>query len=181
MRRRHSLLTPVAFAVAAFALSACGGGLGGKTRTEQDLMKDKEYQFGSLLSEEGGTTLFGGKSKKDDDGTGLGVNAFLWRAALDTLSFMPIVSADPFGGVILTDWHAPPESPGERFKVNLYILDKQLRADGLRIAVFRQVRAGNEWREAAVTPDTARKLEDSVLTRARQLRIAQSTGQAAGK
>jgi hypothetical protein len=91
---------------------------------------------------------------------------------------MPIVSADPFGGVILTDWYSPPETPNERFKVNLYILDRQLRADGVRVSVFRQQRVngaqGGTWSDAGVNNETASRLEDTILTRARQLRIAQT-------
>ncbi|MFV3076671.1 DUF3576 domain-containing protein [Niveispirillum fermenti] len=98
------------------------------------------------------------------------VNAFLWRAALDTLTFMPIVQADPYGGVILTDWYSPPATPSERFKVNLYILDAALRADGVRATVFRQELRNGLWTDVAVAAETGTQLEDSILTRARQLR-----------
>lgn len=101
-----------------------------------------------------------------------GVNAFLWRASLETLAFMPIVQADPYGGVILTDWYSPPGAQSERFKVNLYILDAALRADGVRATVFRQVLDNAGWRDASVAPETQIQLEDSILTKARQLRIA---------
>jgi Domain of unknown function (DUF3576) len=100
------------------------------------------------------------------------VNAYLWRAALDALSFMPMIQADPYGGVVLTDWYSPPATPGERFKVNLYILDAALRADGVRATVFRQTLQNGVWIDAAVAPETGIQLEDSVLTRARQLRQA---------
>jgi hypothetical protein len=100
------------------------------------------------------------------------VNAYLWRAALDTLTFMPIIQADPYGGVILTDWYSPPATPSERFKVNLYILDAALRADGVRATVFRQELKSGLWIDVAVAPETGTQLEDSVLTRARQLRQA---------
>ncbi|WP_114392212.1 DUF3576 domain-containing protein [Oleisolibacter albus] len=103
---------------------------------------------------------------------GQAVNAYLWRAALDTLQFMPIQQADAFGGVILTDWYSPPATPSERFKINLYILDAALRADGVRATVFRQVDQNGSWRDAPVAPETATQLEDSILTRARQLRQA---------
>lgn len=102
----------------------------------------------------------------------LGVNAYLWHASLDTLSFMPLASADPFGGVIITDWYSASENPNERMKVTVYILDRRLRADGLRIAVFRQTRSADGWADAQVNPDTATKLEDAILTRARELRLA---------
>jgi hypothetical protein len=105
--------------------------------------------------------------------TGLGVNGYLWRAALDTLRFMPLASADPFGGTIITDWFAPPETPAERFKATVYILDKRLRADALRVSVFHQTRDKNgEWADAAVDPATNGKMENAVLARARQLRLA---------
>lgn len=103
---------------------------------------------------------------------GLGVNSFLWRASLDTLSFMPLRDADPFGGVIDTEWYENPQSPGERFKITVYILDQRLRADGLRVAVFRQEKqSGPEWTDAPVDTSTALDLENAILTRARQLRI----------
>ncbi|WP_029012318.1 DUF3576 domain-containing protein [Niveispirillum irakense] len=100
------------------------------------------------------------------------VNAYLWRAALDTVDFMPITQADPFGGVILTDWYSPPATPSERFKINLYILDAALRADGVRATVFRQELRNGIWADAPVTAETNTQLEESVLTRARQLRQA---------
>jgi len=102
----------------------------------------------------------------------LGVNSYLWRASLDTLAFMPLHSADPFGGVIITDWYSAPQTPNERLKVTVYILDRRLRADGIKLAVFRQVAANGVWQDAAVNPDTADKLEDAILTRARELRLA---------
>ena len=102
----------------------------------------------------------------------LGVNSYLWHASLDTLSFLPLVSADPFGGVIISEWYVAPSSPDERLKVTVYIMDRALRADGLKVVVFRQVKAGVAWQEAQPSPDTAHKLEDSILTRARELRLA---------
>ena len=107
----------------------------------------------------------------------LGVNSYLWHASLDTLSFLPLVSADPFGGVIISEWYVAPTSPNERLKVTVYIMDRSLRADGLKVVVFRQVKAGAGWQEATPSPDTAHKLEDSILTRARELRLA-TLGQA---
>ena len=118
----------------------------------------------------------GGKKSGDSGGSGIGVNSFLWRATLDTVSFMPLSSADPFGGVIITDWHTLPEAPSERFKMNIYILGRQLRADGLRVSVFRQAQAGNgNWITASVNTETSISLENQILTRARQLRVAATT------
>ena len=104
-----------------------------------------------------------------------GINAYLWRASLDTISFMPLASADPFGGIIITDWYAPPETPSERFKLTVYILSRDLRADGLRVTTFRQVRNRfGAWSDAEVNPKTIIDLENNILTRARQLRINQA-------
>ncbi|HEY0265233.1 MAG TPA: DUF3576 domain-containing protein [Rhizomicrobium sp.] len=120
-------------------------------------------------------------SKDMDTGTGivsgssrmtLGVNSYLWHASLDTLSFLPLTSADPFGGVIISEWYVAPNSPDERLKVTVYIMDRTLRADGLKVVVFRQTRNGTVWQDAQPSPDTAHKLEDSILTRARELRLA---------
>ena len=103
----------------------------------------------------------------------IGVNAYLWRASLDTLDFMPLESADPWGGVIITDWYAPPETPEERFKVTVYILDTRLRADGVSSAVTREVRSDTgEWVTGEVTTDTRIAIENAILTRARELRLS---------
>ncbi|MGA7675669.1 MAG: DUF3576 domain-containing protein [Rhizomicrobium sp.] len=102
----------------------------------------------------------------------LGVNSYLWHATLDTLSFMPLASADPFGGVIITEWYSSPQALDERLKVTVYILDRHLRADGIKVAVFRQTKSGDGWVDAQVAPDTVTKLTDAILTRARELRLA---------
>ena len=102
----------------------------------------------------------------------LGVNSYLWHASLDTLSFLPLVSADPFGGVIISEWYVSPTSPNERLKVTVYIMDRALRADALKVVVFRQVANNGTWQDSQPSPDTAHKLEDSILTRARELRLA---------
>lgn len=134
---------------------------------------------GSIFGNEGGIDLFGmfGGDKKSGGGGGggIGVNSYLWRASLDTIAFMPLASADPFGGVIITDWYTPPETPAERFKMNVYILGRQLRADGVRISVFRQSRTGNGWTDVAVTKTTSVNLENEILNQARQLRFAART------
>jgi hypothetical protein len=102
----------------------------------------------------------------------IGVNEFLWRASLDTLTFMPLQSADPFGGIIITEWYSAPENPNEQMKVTVYILDKRLRADGLKVSVFRQIRSESGWVDAQVNPETANRLENAILGRARQLRLS---------
>jgi hypothetical protein len=131
-------------------------------------------QNDSLFGPGGLSFGVGGERQNQDDqsGGGIGVNGFLWRASLDTLSFLPVNSADPFGGVIITDWHAMPEAPDERFKMNVFILGRSLRADGVRVAVFRQVRDPSGWADAPVAIETAGRIEDAILVRARQLRFA---------
>jgi uncharacterized protein YjbI with pentapeptide repeats len=104
---------------------------------------------------------------------GIGVNAYLWQASLETLAFMPLASADPFGGVIITDWYTNPEKPDERFKVTVYILDTRLRADGLTVTVFKQLKgADGAWADATTSNQTQVDFENAILTKARQLRLA---------
>ena len=137
----------LAAAIAAVALAGCaGGGNSGDGRNS------------TLIGEKGATT----------------VNRYLWAASLETLNFLPVGQADPIAGLILTDWYSSPETPNEQFKVSVYILDSALRADALRVSVFHQIRDdAGQWAEAAVNPATAREIENSILTRARQLRLNQ--------
>jgi hypothetical protein len=124
-------------------------------------------------------TIFGiGKGAKKDEGSssgggggsGIGVNAFLWRGALDTIAFMPLASADPFGGVIITDWYTPPGTSGERFKATIYILSRDLRSDGIRVNIYRQVLQNGQWIDATVADSTVGDIENKVLARARHMR-----------
>ena len=108
--------------------------------------------------------------------TTIGVNAYLWRASLDTLSFMPLLQTDSNGGVIVTDWYINPAAPSERVKVTVTILDQDLRADGLRVAALRQINQGGQWVAAPVQAATVQKLEDIILTKARDLRRAAVAG-----
>jgi hypothetical protein len=101
----------------------------------------------------------------------MAVNAFLWRASLDTVSFIPVNSADPIGGFISTDWYLDPENPNERIKMNVYIKDRRLRADAISVSVFREIKVSEGWVKADVNPDTAKLVEASILTKARELRI----------
>jgi hypothetical protein len=102
--------------------------------------------------------------------TTIGVNGYLWQAALDTVSFAPLLQADAGSGVIITDWYGNPKTPGERVKLTVTILDQDLRADALRVAAARQVLQNGVWVEAPVTAATVQKLEDIILTRARDIR-----------
>jgi hypothetical protein len=137
-------------------LVACGGG--------DDVVDQMDNSAGSTAI------------SSSSDRVTLGVNSYLWHATLDTLSFMPLQSADPFGGVVITDWYSNPSTPTDRMRVTVYILDRRLRADGLKVAVFRQTKSEAGWADAQVNPETANKLEDAILTRARELRLASGGG-----
>jgi len=159
------------------SLSACGI-FGNDSKATQPLNSNLALKEGRG-SITGGEGLFGmgGSEDKDSNGKGggIGVNSFLWRATLDTLAFMPFTSADPFGGVIITDWYEDPKTKGERFKVTALILDKTLRADGVKITLFKQkLDDKGVWRDIEVNPRVGRELEDTILTRARELRLAQT-------
>lgn len=100
----------------------------------------------------------------------IGVNSYLWRASLEAVSFAPLLQTDSAGGVIVTDWYANPQNPGERVKLTVSILDTDLRADALRVAASRQVSQAGNWVDAPVQAATVQKLEDIILTKARELR-----------
>jgi hypothetical protein len=102
--------------------------------------------------------------------TTIAVNSYLWRAALDTVSFAPLLQANPASGVIITDWYTNPRAPGERVKLTVAVLDPDLRTDALRVSAARQVNQGGAWVDAPVSAATVQKLEDIILTRARDLR-----------
>jgi len=108
--------------------------------------------------------------------TQIGVNAYLWRAAVDTVSFAPLLQANPASGVIITDWYANPNTPGERVKLTVAILDADLRADALRVSALREVNTNGAWVDAPVAAATTQKLEDIILTRARDLRRTTVSG-----
>lgn len=162
---RGSVLRGVAAGVLALSVvvgvSACGSTKGPKTfSTQSDEPGFNPFRLG------------GGKKAAGTPGS-IGVNGFLWRASLDTLAFMPLASADPYGGVIVTDWYTNPEKPDERFKATVYILDTRLRADGLNVTIFKQIKdASGGWTDTAATEQTATDIENAILTRARQLRLS---------
>src|ERR1700742_372812 len=137
MKSNPMRILPVLLCAVAVSLSACGSST---PTTDMDT--------GATIKANGAGRLT------------LGVNSYLWHASLDTLSFMPLQSADPFGGVIITDWYSDPSDPNERMRVTIYILDRRLRADGLKVTAFRQTHSADGWVDAQVNPDTANKLED---------------------
>jgi hypothetical protein len=171
-QRGRTLLAMTACLLAVGALSACSMVHG--PRRDTDRAPGQSRDSGSS---EGGFSLFGrsheyGHSANPEAGQ-IGVNSYLWRATLDTLHFMPLASADPFGGVIITDWYSEPATPNERFKATVYILDTHLRADALNVSLFRQTQSSpGVWADAGVDPATEVQLENAILTKARQLRLS---------
>lgn len=173
MTFKHSKFPILMACLATFLLGACD--MEGDTSSFPKTVEDRrKLRLGKLTGADG-VILAGGSKKEDAGNNPLGVNSFLWRATLDTLAFMPLSSADPFGGVVLTDWYEDPNARGERFKVNALILDRQLRADSVKVKLFKQKQdeKTKQWVDQSMDDATNRKLEDSILTRARQLRVAQ--------
>ncbi len=153
-------------------ISACSG-IKGEAPTAVNPRVERETARGKVTGDDG-LLVIGEKTDKTASASPLGVNSFLWRASLDTLSFMPLTSADPFGGTIITDWYEDPEAVGERFKINAIILDKTLRADGIKITVFKQAKdKKGAWKDQIVDTKLSRTLEETILTRARELKINQ--------
>ncbi len=159
------------------ALNACNGKIKSEAKyptgldrniTGDDIYGERESVFG-----DGGISLLSKKKNTDSEDTnGMSINSYLWRASLDTVSFMPLASADPFGGTIITDWYTSPESPNERFKINAFILSRELKTDGIRVRTFKQTLKNKKWVDETTDEKMASKLEDAILTRARQLRVA---------
>lgn len=142
------------------------------TGAHRDGSAEDIYSKSESILGDDGLRIFG----EDEDVPGtdvITVNSYLWRASLDTVSFMPLTTVDPFGGVILTDWYTDPATPDERYKLNVFVIGSQLRSDAIRVSAFQQERRGGTWRNKTVDPAIATRIEDAILTRARQLRIAQ--------
>ena len=139
-------------------------GQGGKYNPNESIFGDDGASLTALFSDE----------EESADGGRLPVNRYLWQGSLETLDFLPLASADPFTGVIATEWSVTPDSPGQRFKVAAYVTSPELEASSLRVAVFREdLREDGIWVPMPVSEETVRRLEDAILTRSRQIRIAE--------
>ena len=158
----------------ALALTGCSGV---EKEAKYPTGSDRVFDQSNIYEDEPGIfgegmRVLGGGDKQTGEHV-ITVNSFLWRAALDTVSFMPLTSVDPFGGVILTDWYSADPDSNERFKLNVLVLGQALRADGIKVTVFRQKKRGGSWRDAGDDRDLSRQIEDAILTRARQIRVEQ--------
>lgn len=159
--------------ISLFLTVACSGATQkGVQSTYPKSPEDVRRERAGHLFGDKGFNLFGGKSgESSGKASGIAINSYLWRASLDTLSFMPLASADPFGGVIITDWYEDPDARGERFKVNVYILSSKLRSDAIKVSVFKQSKKSGSWSESNLGKDVAQSLENTILTRARELKV----------
>lgn len=160
--KARTMLTLGALSLGVLALGLTGCVFGGKKAKEA---ADVGFGAGVPVPDLG---VNGAANTKAE----IGVNAFLWRASLETVAFMPLASVDPFGGVIITDWYINPDVPNERFKITIFILDTRLRADALTVSLSKQIQSPTGWADVEPNRDAIIALEDAILTRARQLRIA---------
>lgn len=151
-------------------LAACSGA--DVQAPDQNPMPHDTLKGPGMFSGESGDILSGFRKKDDDGGANIGVNGYLWRATLDTISFMPIVQADSAGGVVVTDWYTNPKKTTERYRMNVFIRGRVLRADAVKVEVFKQEKKAGEWVDLEVTRATETSLEDTILTKARSLRVA---------
>lgn len=152
-------------------LAACSG-LDVKENTD---IKDTGDPSGSFLTgkESQGIVLSDlGNAAGESGPTALPVNALLWRASLDIASFVPLKDVDTFGGSIVTEWYSLESRPNERIKLAIFVLDRELRSDGLRVLVYVQNQADGIWVDAGRDEQMARKIEELILTRAREIRAA---------
>ena len=153
------------------ALTGCDGFGGGNAASNQpnDRLEQTIRDQGSIF---GDTITLGGDGPTGGAPGGIAVNGYLWRASLDTISFLPMAQVDAYGGVIITEWYSTPEAPSERYKMTVYILNRELRADGVRVSLFKQARASDgSWVDVSISEGSEARIENAILTRARQLRI----------
>lgn len=156
-----------------FILGGCGGDMSPKEEQTVPMGRNeaRKRDFGNLFGDD--FLMFGGPKKPGapEMATSAAVNPFIWRASLDTLSFMPLASADALGGVIVTDWYTAPSTPRERLKVTIYVTNPQLRADAVKVTLYKQVNKGGAWVNALADPASATQMENIILSKARQLRV----------
>jgi hypothetical protein len=170
--KTNTFLQPIGLiALTGFLLAGCSG----VNVKPAEINPTDEIKGPGLFSGQSGNILEGLKRQPGDAGgtsASLGVNTYLWRASLETLSFLPIKTADNVGGVIATDWYADPAKANERIRANVLILGKKLQASALQVTLFKQTQGkGGTWDDTPADPASARALEDTILTKARALRV----------
>ena len=149
----------------ALLLSSCSG-------LKTTPVEQPEEPVSIFTGKPGGIKLSDFGSKDASSGDSLPVNALLWRAALDIASFVPLDDVDTFGGSIVTEWHQPKAKPNQRLKLTMFVVGRELRSDAITVRAYIQNRLGTEWVDAGRDEALGRKLENLVLTRARELRAA---------
>ena len=151
--------------------------LAGCTSGEISRPKQDEGPVSLITGEAGGWSLSDFVSGSGPQPTSLPVNAILWRASLDIAALLPIADIDTFGGTIITDWYSLPEKPNERIKLTIFVVDRELRADAVRVIVNVQTRANpqGDWSNNFKDQEFGRRLEDLILSRAREIRAQSVT------
>ena len=158
------------YALAISLLASCSSGIKGKANYPKSKEEREVEKVGKLTGEDG-IVLFGKRKSRSGATEGINVNSYLWRATLDTVYFMPLISADPFGGTVLTDWYSENSDSNERYKVNIFIIGAELRTDALKVSVFKQVKKNGKWENKTISEAMASEIEDKIFTRARQIKI----------
>lgn len=163
MLKKLSILTLAAL------ITSCSGMPKGEGDFPKSRDQQEEERIGKITGEDG-ITVIGGK-KKNAATDGINVNSYLWRATLDTVAQMPIISADPFGGTILTDWYVENEKSQERFKLNVFVIGAELRADAIKVSAFKQKKVRGAWGETLNAPELSQAIEDKILLKAREIKF----------
>ncbi|MFN7038071.1 MAG: DUF3576 domain-containing protein [Alphaproteobacteria bacterium] len=138
-------------------------------KSAEDIRYDRA---GSMFGSKDGFKILGNNEKKSTTQS-LNVNIYLWKAALDVVSFMPLASVDSASGIIITDWFEDPNAPKERFKLNIIITGAELKINSIKVTLFKQIMDSKfNWRDAKVNNNVAQEFEDKIITRARQIKIS---------
>ena len=156
-------------------LSACGGLKSERNYKDYhpDVGEDRRNaKMKSIITQNDEPIVIYGDKKNSQNSNGSGMaGSYLWKAALESISFMPLVSSDSNGGAIITDWYADPSTPNEQFKFNIFILSSELQVTSIKVTAFKQVRQNGSWHSAHVSKDLAKNIEENILKKAIALRV----------
>ena len=149
--------------------------------TDMELaMRDAEtrLQTGGGLLGKGGLSFGDILGNSEENATSapatMNVNIFLWRASLETIDFMPLNSADPIGGTIITDWYSTSDNQNERCKLNIFISGKRLNAENLKVRSFCQENKNQTWVNKNINKENNIKIENAILNKAKKIRLQSS-------